>query len=474
MTGTGADPRFAGHRVTSSADPRFAGHRVTSSGDPRFAGHPVPSLTKPRTAKALRTAEATLDNGLRVVAVRKPGVPIVELRLRMPFLSAKATQPAQATLLGEAMLTGAGDLDRAGLAAVIQGLGADLNVSVDADRAVIGGNALATNLRPLLALVASIVTEPSYAKDEVATERDRIVEKLTIARARPGVVASEALGRRMWGEHPYALDLPQPEAVAAVTPAQLRSLHAGFVRPGGAFLVLVGDVTPDRMIGLAQDALASWTGKAIKPRVPALPTPPGGPLLVVDRPGSVQTSVRMARAAVDRRDPGFPALQLANMIFGGYFSSRWTENIREDKGYTYGPHSRIDHQVLGSTLSLEVEVATEVTAPAILETSYELGRIASLPVTAAEVESVRQYAIGTLALSTATQSGLASTLSGLSAFGLGLDWIKGHPARLLATTVEEVSAAAAQYFPPAGFTSVVVGDAASISGPLARLGAIEC
>jgi predicted Zn-dependent peptidase len=181
----------------------------------------------------------------------------------------------------------------------------------------------------------------------------------------------------------------------------------------------------------------------------------------------------MGGTAVPRTDPQWPALQLANIIFGGYFSSRWTENIREDKGYTYGPHSRVEHRMLGSTLTLEVEVDRDVTAPALLETYYELGRIASLPVTAAEVESVRDYAIGTLALSTATQSGLASTLAGLAAFGLGLDWLQEHPKRLLATTVEQVSAAATHFLAPSGFTSVIVGDAEKITGPLAGLGPVE-
>lgn len=441
--------------------------------EPGYAHQGVPSLTKPRAAKALRNTEATLPNGLRVIAVRKPGVPLVEVRLRLPFLSPKADHPAKAALLSDTLLTGAGDLDRAGLAAEIQGLGADVSVSVDADRLVVGGNALATNLRPLLDVIASVLTEPTFAKDEVATERDRLVERLQIARARSGVIAGEALSKRMWGEHPYALDLPTPDAVAAVTTAQLRTLHSTMVCPGDAVLVLVGDVTPDRMVDAAREALDGWTGTAKAAKMPPLPTPPAGPLLVVDRAGSVQTSLRMGRAGIGRDDERFAALQLANLVFGGYFSSRWTENIREDKGYTYGPHSRIEHNVLGSTLTLDAEVATEVTAPAVLETWYELGRIASLPVTADEVESTRQYAIGTLALSTATQAGLASTLSALSAFGLGLEWLKEHPARLLRTTVDDVTAAAAEFFTPAQFTSVVVGDASVIAGPLAGLGAVE-
>ncbi len=207
--------------------------------------------------------------------------------------------------------------------------------------------------------------------------------------------------------------------------------------------------------------------------MPALPTPPGGALEVIDRPGSVQSTLRMGRLALARTEPGYAALHLANLIFGGFFTSRWMQNLREDKGYTYGPHSRLEHHVLGSTLGLSVEVQSEVTTPALLETLYELGRIAALPVTEDEVAAVQQYAIGTLALSTATQSGLASTLSGLFAFGLGLEWLGEFPGLLRGATVEDVSAAAARFFAPSGFTSVVVGDAETIAAPLAALVPVE-
>ena len=429
----------------------------------------VPALTEPRRPRKLRSSEAVLDNGLTVVAVRKPGVPIVEVRMRVPFLSAKAQHPAQAQLLAETVLTGAAGLDRSDLAAAIQELGGRLASGVDADRLIISGNVLAPNLRKLLGVLAKVVLEPTYDKTDVSTERERLVEKLSIARARPTVVAAEALAVRMFGDHPYALDLAQPADVATVTPGQLRSLHRSLVRPGGAVLVLVGDVAPARMIDAASATLGAWTGRKPRVDVPALPDPPGGALQVLDRPGSVQSSLRMGRRALPRTDPQYAALHLANLIFGGYFTSRWTENLREDKGYTYGPRSGLEHHVLGSTLGLSVEVQKEVTAPAVLETLYELGRIAALPVTEAEVTSVKQYAVGTLALSTSTQAGLASTLSALFPFGLGVDWISTFPELLRAASVEDVSAAAARTFGPAGFTSVIVGDAGEIAGPLAAL-----
>ncbi len=433
----------------------------------------VPELTAPRTARALRSTEAQLDNGLTVLAVRKPGVPLVEVRLRLPFLVDKPAHPAQATLLAETMLTGVEGYGRAEFAAAVQGLGAELTVSVDADRLVLVGNVLATNLRKLLELMALVVGSASYQAGEVGIERNRLTERLTMARARPGVIANEALAARMWGDHPYGRDLARPEDVAAVTPAQLRSVHRALVRPGRAVLVLVGDITPARMIELAGTALADWAGTPARARVASPLEPPVGPWRIVDRPGSVQSTVRMARLAAPRSDPAYPALHLANLVFGGYFTSRWTQNLREDKGYTYGPHSRIEHHVLASALGLSVEVQSEVTAPAILETLYELGRIASLPVTDTEVASVKQYAIGTLALSTATQSGLASTLSGLSAFGLGLEWIAEFPRLLQAVSLDDVGKAAARYLSPNGFTSVIVGDAAAITDPLAALVPVE-
>ena len=99
--------------------------------------------------------------------------------------------------------------------------------------------------------------------------------------------------------------------------------------------------------------------------------------------------------------------------------------------------------------------------------------MATLPIEPQELENVRQYAAGTLALSIATQAGLASTLSALIGVGLGLDWLRMHPQLLAAVTLEEVSAAARRYLAPAAMVTVVLGEAAEISAPLGALGPVE-
>ncbi len=127
----------------------------------------------------------------------------------------------------------------------------------------------------------------------------------------------------------------------------------------------------------------------------------------------------------------------------------------------------------GSTLVVDADVATAVTAPALLEMQYELGRIATQQVGGDELDDVRQYAVGTLALSVATQAGLASTLAALAGVGLGLDWLVEHPKRLAAVTVDQVFEAAERHLAPAGMVTVVLGEAEAVEGPLRTLGPVD-
>jgi predicted Zn-dependent peptidase len=279
-----------------------------------------------------------------------------------------------------------------------------------------------------------------------------------------------ALLKRIYAGHPYAVQTPAPPEVNAVGPDALKTLHGGRVRPGGATLVLVGDLDPEAAIASAERDLAAWDGDGAKIELPPTPDVRPGPLTLVDRPGSVQSSLRLALPAVPRTHPDHAALQLANLVFGGYFSSRWVENIREDKGYTYGAHSGLEHSVAGSVLTLSADVATGVTAPGLLETLYELGRIAVTSPREDELAQARQYALGTLQLGMSTQAGLAGIASTYAGFGLHLDYLAEHAARLAAATLDDVADAGAKYLAPAGAAVVVLGDSDQVEGPLSALG----
>ncbi len=236
--------------------------------------------------------------------------------------------------------------------------------------------------------------------------------------------------------------------------------------------MLVGDLDPDAILDVAADRLGGWLGGQEPVTLPATPPLVPGPLLLADRPESVQSSLRLALPAVGRHHPDHPALQLANLIFGGYFSSRWVENIREDKGYSYSPRSTVEHSEAGSVVVVAAEVATEVTAPALLETWYELGRLACLPPTEEELTQARQYALGTIQLSMATQAGLAGLASTYAGFGLRLDYLLRYTQALADITVDDVATVAARYLAPARAVPVLLGDATEVEAGLARLGPV--
>ena len=434
-----------------------------------FAPREVPGLGRPRKPRLPTVAERVLPSGLRVVAVRRPSVPVVHVRLRIPTAVRRDEDLARAALLERTMLLGTAERSQGELAESLQRIGGSLRVSGDADRLVLAGESLRAGLGELLGLLSEVLTGAAYPRGPVEGEAARLADQLRRALSQPGVQADEAWLRQMYGAHPYGREHPSAEEVLSVPSSALRPAHRRRAVPDGSLLVLVGDLTPARALDQVAAALDGWDAASGPTTVPKVGVPERGPLRLVDRPGAVQSNIRLGGVAISRSDPSYAAAEVANALFGGYFSSRLVMNIREDKGYTYSPRSSIRHASASSCLLTAADVATEVTAPALVEIGYELGRMVALPPTAEEVTATAQYLVGTLALSTATQAGLAATLTVLLADGLDVTWLREHPAALMAVTPEDVHAVAQTLLAPASMVTTVVGDAAQIEAPLATL-----
>ena len=427
---------------------------------------PWPEITSPDVT------EDRCANGLRLLALQRPGAPLAEIRLSVPFGSMAPGHLARAWLLTETVLAGTTATGRIGLAERIGGLGASLRAEVDHDRLLFSGTVLADRYEDLLAVLAEVVREATYPDREVLAERKRLASRLTAARSQAAIRAREILHRHLYGEHPYGASIPTGTEVDAISADQLRALHAERVVPDHAVLVVVGLIDPDRAVAAMHRHFADWRpGGLPVPDLPPLPDEaPAGASRLFHRPGSVQSSIRIGGPALRRDDPLFPALHLANLIYGGYFSSRLVANIREDKGYTYTPRSRILHSSAGSTLVIEADVATDVTAPALLEMWYELGRLSTLRPSAQELRDVRQFAAGNLAMSIATRSGLATTLVTLLGVGLDLDWIRRSPDLLAEVTASDIYHVGVHLLAPKLLAAVVIGDATRCEEPLQAFG----
>ncbi|HEX6872449.1 MAG TPA: pitrilysin family protein [Micromonosporaceae bacterium] len=440
------------------------------------AGAPrqLPALEANRELTLPASQERTLGNGLTVLAIERRSVPLVEVRLRVPMGRDQIDRPfvAAAALLSQTLFSGTADKSTVDIAAALQSVGGALSAGVDPDRLLVSGNGLASGLDRVFAILAEVLTGATYPEQEVATERARLIDRLQVAQSQPAHLAREALLRRMYGQHPYSVQTPAEADLTGLGPAELAAMHAACLHPAGATLVVVGALDPQQTLDLAEAAFGSWDGGGAGGLTPPVPPLGAGPVLLADRPGAVQSSMRLALPAVTRTHPDHAALQLANLVFGGYFSSRWVENIREDKGYTYSPHSVVEHSLAGSAVILSADVRTDVTAAALLETRYELGRIATSVPSQEELEQARQYALGSLLLGMSTQAGLAGLASTYAGFGLRLDFLAEHSARLAAATRDEVAAAAAKYLAPANAVTVILGDADQVEPSLTTLGPV--
>ncbi|WP_100445562.1 M16 family metallopeptidase [Glycomyces xiaoerkulensis] len=430
----------------------------------------VPGLA-PEVPLALPTpVERVLANGLEVTLVRRPGVPLAEVRLSIP---AAHTDLAVADMLSAALFSGTDSSSMSQIAQRLQGVGGSLGAGADPDRIAVSGNCLASGLTELLGVLGEVVTAADYPEGPLSVEQSRIIDTLSVAEQQPEFQVTRALESRLWGGHPYGHQQPSADEVAAVDREAVLELHRSRLHPSGAGLVVVGDIDPDQAMADIEKTLGGWNGAGPPRRMEPLPDLRPGPILLTDRPGSVQSAIRIAYPAVERTHPDNAAQHLANLIYGGYFTSRLVMNLRESKGYGYSPRSRVDHSPAGSVQLTSVDVATEVTAPALQEVIAELRGMGGDPPDDDELDLARRYALGSVKLATATQAGVANYTSALAACGLPLSWLAEHSERLRAVTPADIKRVAVERMSPDGTVAVILADGRSVTGSLSEVAEIE-
>ena len=419
-----------------------------------------PTVAVPRPALP-GASRWTLPNGLRVVAVRRPTVPMVELRLWIPWPPGGRI-PAATELLAETLVAGTHRRTGLELAAALQGAGGGLAASADPDRLGLAGSALSAELPALLDVLAEVLVSAAYPDDEVLAERERLAQGLEADLSRPDVLARTAVLAGLYGaDHPYAMELPAADDVRAVTPGLLRAVHADVVSPAGAVLVLVGDLDVAVAEAASARALGAWRAP-VAPRalVPGESRPGGARTgVLVHRADATQANIRLAAPVPGHRDPRHATLELANLVLGGYLSSRLFRRLRDDLGYAYRVHSSIEHARDGSRLVLEVDVAGRLVAETLAEIRRELLRLAAEPPDEVELRQARDFALGGLALETGSQVDVAMLLFRLVPFDLDLAWVDGHVAALADVGPAAVAEVAGAFLAPEDFVTAVVADA---------------
>ena len=416
-----------------------------------------------------------LLNGIDLRVARLSRLPMVSVNLfvRAGEAGLSEQRAGLAVLTGDALEGGTQRRSGSELAEALEGLGARLGVSTGWEGTSISLSCLADRLEEALPLLAETFLEPDFPTEEVDRVREQELAAIRQREMDPASLASDEAVRRFFAAgQPYARPQGGTEAsVSSVTRDHMRGYADACYRPGEGGLVIVGDIDPNEAEALALNCLGEWTGEpagvaGFDPR----PARQDRKIWVVDRPGSVQSEIRVGHVGTARDTPDYFPLSVANMLLGGTFTSRLNLNLREKNGFTYGVRSGFSFRSRPGPFQVSTSVGTEVTGPAVREIMHELENLVAGGPTDEEVAASRDFAAGIFGLQMETAGQIASRVTQCVVYGLPDDYYHRYRDNVRAVTTEQVADAARSHIRPSEAQIVVVGAADEIVGPLEALG----
>ena len=423
---------------------------------------PVPSI-----------AQSKLANGLTVWVVARPGFPraVVKLAVRGGTAADPKDAPGLSELLADTLKEGTATRSSKQIAEELQTVGAEIGANSTPDALYVTSTGLGTGAPKMIEVLADVARNPAFPAAEVELAKGNALQNLTAQESTPEFLAQRALARAVYGDHPYRINTAAKETLQAATPEQLKKEHARRFRPEGALLVVVGNVDAAAVTAAINRSFATWKagGEAPAP-TPASPAAAARKLLIVPRPGSVQSQILMGRPVATVTDPQYFPLLVANTICSGSFGSRLVENIREDKGYTYSPGGGVSARQQGGLLTLRADVRTEVTAAALMEMFYEIDRMGSTAPSDEELSRAKRYQTGLYLLRNQIQGSVAQTLASNWVNGLPPEALGEFVGKVSAVTADQVRAAGKAFYPSSTQTVVVVGDEPKVKAEIESFG----
>jgi zinc protease len=422
--------------------------------------------------------EAALTNGLRVALLEDHELPTFSLYLIIGGGGLADPQDKRGLAMVAAALLREGTKRRSSreLAEQLATLGANLSAgaSPSSGESSVSVSGLTESIDATLDLAAEVVRHPTFPPAEVEKFKTRFLSQLQQQRSLPGFQAQEQFMRAVYGEHPGSYVVPPESVLKALTSADLTNYHRTYYRPNNVTLIAYGDVTLKDLTKKLERVFGDWPkGDAPERKLPELTGPGRTRVFLVDRPGSVQTSLWLGGLGIERDSEDYFAVLVMNHILGGGPASRLFLNLREDKGYTYGVSSGFSGSSFPGVMVASTDVRTAVTEGALHELSAELRRIIAEPVPASELKNAKRALIGRFALSLDSPQALISNLATQKIYGLPRDYWDTYPQRVEAITPADVQRVARRYYGSERLQIIAVGDGASVREALAKYGEVE-
>ena len=421
---------------------------------------------------------ATLSNGMSVVIVEKPGLPIVAqgLLLRAGGITDPADKPGVASLTATMLAEGTATRSSQQISDEMEFLGAQLRAGVSREFATLAVETLTSHWQHALEIMADVTQNATFPQQEFERVRSERLTDLSRISDSAQAIAGRASQAILFGAgtrygHPMS---GNEAAVKSVSRDDLMAHHSARYGPDGATLMLVGDIRRDEALEQAESAFGAWkAGSASDSDSGSDEQPADGTttIYLADKPGAAQSVIRAGYLTIPRHHPDYLALNLLNYILGGQFSARLNMNLRQDKGYSYGYMSSIDWLTQASALAAGGSVQTEVTKESVAETIKEFDEIRSVrPVTQEEFDDAVGGILRGLPSQFETHGQMLSQLVRLVAFDLPDDYFSTYADAVSKLTLADIHRVAETHIKSGALKVVVAGDAATVEPALRDLG----
>lgn len=435
----------------------------------------APAVGLPAPLDPPRTVRFALDNGLGVVLVERPGLPLVagEMVIRGGSSTLSPDRAGLSALAADMLDEGTGRRSAVEIARAFDALGARFRTASGWDAAFVEFDVLSSRLERTLALAGELLTDHTVPPDELERVRRERLTRIVQRRDRPRALADDALARILYGpRHPYGRRvLGDRESLEAITRDEVVTYVRRHYHAGNATLVLVGDVSRARLEPLLERTLGGWRGGDPVPlEEPDAPEEEGGRTIhLLDRPGASQSQVRVGRVAAARTSRDYFPLTVLNTVLGGSFTSRLNTRLREEKGFTYGAGSVFAMRRWPGPFVASSSVHTPATGAAVEAFVAEIRRIRDEPVPEAELHRARSYVAYRLPQRFESARDVASRFGEQVLYDLPQDVYDRYVERVLEVDAPAVRAAARGHLDPDDLSVVVVGDRARVEDDLRAL-----
>lgn len=438
---------------------------------------PVVELPKVKASVALpRTIDSTLPNGLRLVLVPDKRLPIVTYLARVQggALEDPAGKEGAASLLATVLGKGAGERDGTAFQEAVDFVGGSFGTAASQRWLDVQAEFMAKDADLGLELLSDVLVRPRLDAGEIDKQRGLAVDALAAARDEPSQVIGLYFGAFALQGHPFARPSCGDErSVGRLVKDDVVAAAKRLLTPGRTWLAIAGDFDPAEMKKKVEARLGGWKGEA--PARAPLATPRAWAkdrVLLVDKPGALQTYFALGAIAFDWTDPDYTARRLANTVLGGRFTSRLNQALRIESGLTYGAGSRVDDARKG-LFTISTYTATKTSKEAIELALAVYRKFTAEGITQAELDSARTYIQGQYAPDAVqTPDQVAELVLSLDSEGLPRDLVDGYFPRLDALTLEVVNRVIKGRFPRTGLSWVVIGQAEALRDVVKPLGEV--